>query len=66
MDFSIGTEPQSKYPKVKHMKGQLHITDWEMVYILGYAGIRLKEKAAKLTGVAEAFGDLIMTPSDVI
>ena len=38
----------------------------ELVYIPGHAGIKLNEKADKLAGKAEPFGDLVKTPSDVI
>ena len=38
----------------------------ELVYIPGHAGIKLNERADKLAGGAEPFGNLVMTPADVV
>jgi len=37
----------------------------ELVYIPGHAGIKLNERADKLAGGAEPFGELVKTPADV-
>ena len=40
--------------------------DAEIAYIPGHAGIRYNVRADRLAGRAEAFGDLVPTPADII